>query len=89
MSAPIGDDWLPIETAKTTGPVEWVEVWNGQAVEAHFARDLSGESQPAFEGWFKRIGPRSFSAIYPSPTHWRPIAAASPARTEPGTQQET
>lgn len=72
---PPGDGWQPIDTAKTTGPVEWVDVWNGVAiVRAHFACDDSGEYQPAFRGWFFDAG-STFYAVTPPPTHWR---AATP-----------
>jgi len=39
---------------------------------AHWASDLSGEEQPAFEGWFVRSGKHSYSQIK-NPVSWREI----------------
>jgi hypothetical protein len=43
---------------------------------AHYARDLSGEEQPPFEGWFVAVicdGKVSFYREIDRPELWRPI----------------
>lgn len=65
-------DWQPIASAPMTGPVLWVDTWNGREVQrAHYACDLSGEYQPAFQGWFSRGGKDWHKEVSPPPTHWR------------------
>jgi hypothetical protein len=51
-------DWQPMKTApRTTKHVQLLMKDGKVHPEAHFASDLSGEEQPAFEGWFiARIG---------------------------------
>jgi len=51
-------DWQPMKTApRTTKHVQLLMPDGKVHPEAHFASDLSGEEQPAFEGWFiARIG---------------------------------
>ena len=41
-------------------------------VEAHWASNLSGEEQPAFEGWFVRDGGCGYVGV-PNPILWRPL----------------
>lgn len=69
------EGWRPMRTGPMTGPVVDVEVKtkDGRVVEAHFARDLSGDEQPPFEGWFTRAG-SGFTQI--DPVAWRPIGSA-------------
>lgn len=54
------EDWQPMETAPKEGfPIQHVrgKLANGAIVEdMFFARDLSGEYQPPFEGWFISSG---------------------------------
>lgn len=39
----------------------------------HWASDLSGEEQPAFEGWFVPMGEKSWAQVHP--VEWQPLRA--------------
>lgn len=69
-------EWQTMDTAVITGPVTWVMVRlkNGSEVKAHFACDLSGEEQPPFRGWFKRVGEgHNAWNMEVLPVAWRPL----------------
>lgn len=63
--------WQPI----ATGPhnATWVlgKMADGTEQRVHWASDLSGSDQPAFQGWFCEHGPMFVEC---HPTHWRPIS---------------
>lgn len=62
--------WQPMKTAPRTSVWVMVRLKDGREVEAHYGCDLSGEEQPAFEGWFERRG-TYFSGV--DPLAWRPL----------------
>lgn len=68
-------EWQPIETAPKTA--RWVVVKLNRGGEevcevAHYAEDLSGSEQPAFRGWFKRLG-STFVELDDQPSYWMPL----------------
>lgn len=67
------EGWRSMTSAPTKGPIVEVEVKtkDGRVVDAHFARDLSGDEQPPFEGWFEQAG-SGFAQV--EAVAWRPIA---------------
>jgi hypothetical protein len=88
----IGGGWMPIATA----PKNATEVlliaprssggWpRDRRIVGHWASDLSGEEQPAYQGWFYDDG-FQFRLIEPGPTHWYPIptTAELPERVPTG-----
>jgi len=67
--------WSPMSLApKDTTEIE-VETTDGSTCIAHWASDLTGEEQPAFEGWFTRSG-NEFSQV--TPIHWRHVESVVP-----------
>jgi hypothetical protein len=71
--------WQPIATAPTIDST-WrlVLLADGDVRRAHWASDLSGSEQPAFQGWFVQSG-RSFVGV--TPTHWLSLPPAPPGGT--------
>ena len=79
--------WQPIVTAPHT--LDWVQGWcpdrpSDPVVRMHWASDLSGEDQPAFQGWFytkPAIASLGFAVGFYEchPTHWRPFSPATRA----------
>ena len=67
------DGWKPMSSAPTEGfPIQHVrgKLRDGSVVEdMHYAYDHSGEYQPPFEGWFKRVGN---THIKVKPVAWMP-----------------
>lgn len=49
----------------------WLEVmlWDGTVCLAHYARDLSGEEQPPFEGWFVEVKDSRGKSLYYREVH--------------------
>lgn len=64
-------DWLPIHLAPKNATWIEVELPNHQIEIVHWASDLSGEEQPPFEGWFKKMD--SYYSQVPNPIAWRPL----------------
>jgi hypothetical protein len=63
-------DWQDLKThPKNTKWVEGLQK-NNEIVKCHYACDLSGEEQPAFEGFFKDCG-SYFAEV--DIIKWRPI----------------
>lgn len=50
-----------------------------RAVVGHWASDLSGSEQPAFQGWFYDTG-YGFQQLDKDPTHWAPLNPQIPER---------
>lgn len=72
------DRWDPMVNAPRAGwPILHVRgrTAEGRILEQiHFASDLSGEEQPAFEGWFAPYtGERGFYQV--TPVEWQPLRA--------------
>ena len=75
-------EWQLMDTAPKNAT--WVEVvlpGGASTCLAHWASDLSGEEQPKFQGWFRRLGDH-FRKIIPPPIAWRPETI--PAATADG-----
>lgn len=64
------DGWQPITAEQQHG--KWLDVMmaDGEIVRAHWAQDMSGEEQPPYRGWFRRIG--SFNGQIGEPILWKP-----------------
>ena len=73
-----GERWQPIKTAPKDATEVRVLMRDGTMHEkAHWASDLSGEDQPAFQGWFIPSPDTSGFREIEEPTHWRPLPAPS------------
>lgn len=58
-------EWQPISTAPMDATEVRVRMKDGLMVEcAHWASDLSGESQPAYRGWFVPVPDRDGRVLY-------------------------
>ncbi len=68
----LGVGWHSMTTAPKGGLVEVILLLkDGKEVTGHWASDLSGEDQPAFEGWFKRVS--QYSCMEVNPVGWKPV----------------
>jgi hypothetical protein len=65
---PTTAEWQPISSATKTAKWVIVKMKDGTIHRAHWASDLSGEEQPAFQGWFIQWG-RDMSQIA-EPVQW-------------------
>jgi hypothetical protein len=63
------NEWQPIRTAPHNATWVDVKMKDGRVLRAHWASDLSGEDQPAFEGWFVDAG--SYMRGIDEPSMWR------------------
>lgn len=62
--------WSSMDKAPKDSTWIVVKLQDDKIVEAHYAFDESGEEQPPFRGWFKRVGDR-FDQVFP--VCWRSI----------------
>jgi len=69
---PVGSEpWHTMSTAPHNARWVQVKMRDGQIMRAHWASDLSGEEQPAFEGWFVDAG--TYMCGIDDPVMWRPM----------------
>lgn len=65
--------WLPMMSA----PKPCVEILvidtKGKVYTSHYASDLTGEDQPAFQGWFYKPYPKSDTYYEVIPVGWKPL----------------
>lgn len=78
--------WRPMKDAPRNATEVELLLDDDQSVVAHFARDLSGEFQQPFEGWFFRH-PESneFRSVWSTPVAWRPILRETEDAGKPAT----
>jgi hypothetical protein len=69
--------WYPMSTAPMNSHIVTVKMRDGSVKKAHWACNLSGEEQPAFQGWFatcyNKYGSVSYNYEIDTPIVWRPI----------------
>lgn len=63
----------PIKTGPRNASLVEVKLRDGRVTNARWASDLSGEEQPAFQGWHENMGDYNRQV---EPIAWRPIPAA-------------
>lgn len=63
------DGWQSVTADQHHG--KWLDVMmpDGAIIRAHWAQDMSGEEQPPFRGWFRKVG--SFMAEIGEPILWK------------------
>lgn len=67
---PQAPQWQPIETCPKDASWFLGRLEDGEVARVHWASDLSGSEQPAFQGCFRLSG-SYFSEV--NPTHWMPL----------------
>lgn len=68
----IRDGWQEVTNEQHNG--KWMDVMlaDGTVIRAHWAQNTSGEEQPPYRGWFKRVG--NYMAQIDDPILWKPAA---------------
>lgn len=68
-------EWRSMDSAPRNATWVMVKTADGKAHRAHFAEDVSGEEQPPFSGWFKRVDKiDGFVGLGSEPIMWRPCS---------------
>jgi hypothetical protein len=69
--------WQPMSSAPKNATDVEVQTPAGEVLVAHWACDLSGEDQPPYRGWFKKVmglgGRVLYCAGIDEPKAWRPL----------------